>query len=370
MKVIITGSDGFIGKNLIFSLKESQNFELVLFNRDSKIEHLYDHLDDAELIIHLAGENRPKDENQYDKVNVDLTKYICDAALQSKKKIPIIFSSSTQATENNKYGISKLRAEKVLEEYADSSQAPVIAIRLCGVFGKWSKPNYNSVISTFCNNIAKNLPIEINDSNKILKLSYIDDVVAMIKNKIFNIKEFYGFNLLHSEIIYEKKLKYIAETIISFKESRSNLMINNVGTGFERALYSTYLSYLKPEDFIYNLKENKDERGVFVEMLKTIDSGQFSFFTAHPGITRGGHYHHSKNEKFLVLKGKARFCFRNIISDEKFEIFCSDKKAQVVDTVPGWSHDITNIGNEDMVVMLWANEIFDKNNPDTYAHKI
>ena len=370
MKVIITGSDGFIGKNLIFSLKESQNFELMLFNRDSKIEHLYEHLDDAELIIHLAGENRPKDENQYNKANVDLTKYICDAALQSKKKIPIIFSSSTQATENNKYGISKLRAEKVLEEYANSSQAPVIAIRLCGVFGKWSKPNYNSVISTFCNNIANNLPIEINDPNKILKLSYIDDVVAMIKNKILNIKEFYGFNLLHSETIYEKKLKYIAETIISFKESRSNLMINNVGIGFERALYSTYLSYLKPEDFIYNLKENKDERGVFVEMLKTTDSGQFSFFTAHPGITRGGHYHHSKNEKFLVLKGKARFCFRNIISDEKFEIFCSDKKAQVVDTVPGWSHDITNIGNEDMVVMLWANEIFDKNNPDTYVHKI
>ena len=370
MKVIITGSDGFIGKNLIFSLRESLDFDVISFNRDSNIHYLCDHIADADLIVHLAGENRPEDDSQFDKINAGLTKDICDAILSCNRKIPIIFSSSTQVDESNKYGESKLRAEKILEHYSIVSDAAVIAIRLCGVFGKWSKPNYNSVVATFCNNIANNIPIEVSDPDKIIQLSYIDDVVLMIKNKIININDHSGFNLLESEVIYEKKLQDIAETIISFKESRTSLLIDKVGLGFERALYSTYLSFLKPKEFIYNLEENKAERGIFVEMLKTYDSGQFSFFTAHPGITRGGHYHHSKNEKFLVLKGKARFCFKNIVTNERFELFCSDEMPQVVDTVPGWSHDITNIGTEDMVVMLWANEIFDKDSPDTIAYKI
>ena len=370
MKIIITGSDGFVGKNLTLSLNESSDFETVLFNRDSDINFLQKHIQSTDLIVHLAGENRPNDESMFQKVNVGLSQEICDIVLESKKKIPIIFSSSTQVHEDNEYGRSKLEAENIFEEFSKFSKIPVIAIRFCGIFGKWSKPNYNSVIATFCNNIANGIPINVSDPDKMIKLSYIDDVISMIKSKITNINKYKGFSLLESEVIYEKNLGYISETIASFRDSRNNLLISKVGAGFERALYSTYLSFLKPENFIYDLKENKDERGVFVEMLKTSDSGQFSFFTAHPGITRGGHYHHSKNEKFLVLKGEAKFSFRNIINDEKYHIFCSDKSPQVIDTVPGWSHDIKNIGNEDMIVMLWANEIFDKDNPDTIAYKI
>ena len=238
------------------------------------------------------------------------------------------------------------------------------------MFGKWSKPNYNSVVSTFCHNIANDIPIKITDPNKIIKLTYIDDVVEMVIDIIKNIKKYNGFNILESVITYEKKLTDIADLIKSFKQSRQSLLIPQVGTGFKRALYSTYLSFVIPEDFSYKLKENKDERGVFVEMLKTVDSGQLSFFTAHPGVTRGGHYHHSKNEKFLVIKGKARFKFKNIFTNETYEIFTSDEYPEAIDTVPGWSHDITNIGNVEMIVMLWANEIFNKDKPDTIPYKI
>ncbi len=370
MKILLTGSDGFVGKNLIIALKERTEYKIIKFNRESKLNELKSDIKNIDLIIHLAGENRPSDSSMFQKTNVNLTEKICKIIKDSKKNIPVIFSSSTQAVEKNPYGLSKLEAENVFSNFSKNNNITVLAIRFCGIFGKWSKPNYNSVISTFCYNVANNLPIQIDESNKILKLSYIDDVIDMIIDKIDNIKKYSGFNILESEIIYEEKLADIANLIKSFKQSRQSLIIKQVGTSFKRALYSTYLSYIKPEDFSYNLKENRDHRGVFVEMLKTVDSGQFSFFTAHPGVTRGGHYHHSKTEKFLVLKGKAHFKFKNIITNQEHEIDTSDELPQVVDTIPGWSHDITNVGEEDMIVMIWANEIFNKDKPDTIAYKI
>ncbi len=371
MKILITGSDGFIGKNLTFAIQEAGNFKLVGFTKKNNLDDLKKIInDDVDLIIHLAGENRPNDLLMYQKTNVGLSEKICEIVAKTKKNIPIIFSSSTQAAEQNPYGLSKLQAEKVFCDFSNRHNKSVLAIRFCGVFGKWSKPNYNSVVSTFCHNIANDIPIKITDPNKIIKLTYIDDVVEMVIDIIKNIKKYNGFNILESVITYEKKLTDIADLIKSFKQSRQSLLIPQVGTGFKRALYSTYLSFVIPEDFSYKLKENKDERGVFVEMLKTVDSGQLSFFTAHPGVTRGGHYHHSKNEKFLVIKGKARFKFKNIFTNETYEIFTSDEYPEAIDTVPGWSHDITNIGNVEMIVMLWANEIFNKDKPDTIPYKI
>jgi UDP-2-acetamido-2,6-beta-L-arabino-hexul-4-ose reductase len=234
--------------------------------------------------------------------------------------------------------------------------------RLPNVFGKWCKPNYNSVVATFCYNISQDLPIQINDSSKVLHLVYVDDVVN-------------GFlELLASDIEtciqtiqpeYSITLGQLAEHIRAFKASRTTGITEPVGVGFDRALYSTYVSYFKPEQFSYPLVKHADPRGEFVEMLKTQHAGQFSYFTAHPGITRGGHYHHTKTEKFLVIRGTALFRFRHMISNDRFEQITNGEVPTVIDTVPGWTHNITNIGDSEMIVMLWANEIFDSQKPDT-----
>lgn len=370
MKILITGSNGFIGKNLVIRLKEIGKYQIINFTKKNNLTYLKKHItDDVDLIVHLAGENRPKDTEMFEKTNIGLSNYICEIVAKTGRNIPIIFSSSTQALDKNPYGQSKLAAEKLFNNLAVNYGVTILAIRLCGVFGKWSKPNYNSVISTWCFNAVNDLPIDINNPDDSLNLLYIDDVVEMVINQINSIDSYKGFNLIENHKVYKKKLIDIANLIKSFANSRENIKIEQVGSGFKRALYSTYLSYIKPEDFKYKLHQNIDRRGSFVEMLKTSDSGQFSFFTAHPGITRGGHYHHTKSEKFLVIKGSARFCFRNIDTNETYELTTSDELPEVVETIPGWSHDITNIGDKDMIVMLWANEVFNKNKPDTISYK-
>ena len=245
---------------------------------------------------------------------------------------------------------------------------PVYVFRLPNVFGKWCKPNYNSAVATFCHNIAFGLPIKINDSSALINLVYVDDVI----NRFVSIMDGALVKEVYCDInpVYEVTVGSLAEKIHGFKASRNTLVTERVGTGLDRALHSTYLSYLPPKDFSYGLVKHGDARGVFVEMLKTKDSGQFSYFSAHPGVTRGGHYHHSKTEKFLVLKGEALFKFRHIMTDEFYELKTSGQEPTVVETVPGWTHDITNIGEDEMFVMLWANEIFDREHPDTFARPL
>jgi UDP-2-acetamido-2,6-beta-L-arabino-hexul-4-ose reductase len=245
---------------------------------------------------------------------------------------------------------------------------PVHVYRLPGVFGKWCKPHYNSVVATFCHNISHDLPIQVNNPDFELSLVYIDDVVEEFVKIIQGAKD--DKEELSVQPEYKIKLGDLADQIKIFRESRDSLITERVGSGLVSKLYSTYLSYISPVQFAYSIPSYGDERGMFAEMLKTKDSGQFSFFTAKPGVTRGGHYHHSKTEKFLVVQGKARFGFRHVASDETHEIFTTSKELKIVETVPGWSHDITNIGTEDIIVMLWANEIFDPDNPDTIAHKV
>jgi len=245
---------------------------------------------------------------------------------------------------------------------------PVYVYRLPGVFGKWCKPNYNSVVATFCYNISHDLPIQVNNPDFELSLVYIDDVVEEFVKVIQGLRD--GKKELSVQPKYKIKLGDLSTQIQNFKESRDSLITEKVGSGLIRKLYSTYLSYLSPVQFTYSIPLYGDERGMFAEMLKTKDSGQFSFFTAKPGVTRGGHYHHSKTEKFLVVQGRAKFGFRNVVTDETHEIITTSKELKIVETVPGWSHDITNIGTEEIIVMLWANEIFDPDNPDTIAHKV
>ena len=240
--------------------------------------------------------------------------------------------------------------------------------RLPNVFGKWCKPNYNSVVATFCHNIVNDLPITVNDSSAQLKLVYVDDVVNEFINRLSNIVP--GLSNGVVEPVYSLTLGELAAQVEQFKACRSSLVVEHVGLGFIRALYATYVSYLPPNRFMYSLPKHGDERGVFVEMLKKKDSGQFSYFNAHPGVTRGGHYHHTKTEKFLVIKGSARFRFRHVLTNEVYAVDVNGEKPQIVETVPGWTHDITNTGNEEMMVMLWANEIFDRERPDTIASEV
>lgn len=367
MRVLVTGANGFIGKNLLVHLRE-KSIDAVVFTRDTEMSQLATMLDGVDAVFHLAGINRPNDSKEFTVGNKDLTEHLVQVISATGRAIPVLYTSSIQAELDNPYGSSKREAEQALINMEKATGAPIYIFRLPNVFGKWSRPQYNSAVATFCYNIANDLPIQINAASAEIQLTYIDDLI----NDFMGLIESRPSGVLWPKpsIIYRITVGELAEQLQAFKDSRQSMVVGPVGSGLTRALYSTYLSFLQPQQFSYPLTVHADPRGRFVEFLKTRDSGQFSFFTAGPGITRGGHYHHSKNEKFLVIQGKARFGFRHIVSGEYYEIFTDGEVPQVVETVPGWSHDITNIGEVEMIVMLWANEIFDRQVPDTVVHKV
>lgn len=368
MKVLITGADGFVGKNLVAHLSERKDVEVIRFIRGDGVALLPALVSTVDVVFHLAGVNRPQNAQEFKTGNIDLTQALCDAVKASGKPVPVLYTSSSQAQQDNPYGSSKRRAEEALLELASQHGSAVHLFRLPNVFGKWARPNYNSAVATFCHNIARGLPIQINDPHARINLVYIDDVVAHLIEVMDGKSAAEPFASIDPQ--YSITVGELAEQLYAFRDSRKSLVTEPVGTGLLRALYSTYLSYLPPERFTYEVPKYGDKRGVFVEMLKTKNSGQFSYFTAHPGITRGGHYHHSKTEKFLVIKGKACFRFRQIVSGEFYELFTDGEQPEIVETVPGWTHDITNVGDEEMIVMLWANEIFDREHPDTVTRPV
>jgi len=369
MKALITGSNGFVAKNLIAHLREIKGIKLYLFSKSESLTVLETYLKEADFIFHLAGVNRPKKINEYISGNRDLTNTIVTLLKKNKKKSPILFSSSVQVSLDNEYGKSKKEAEKIIQNYSKDTGANHYIYRLPNIFGKWSRPNYNSVIATWCYNIANDKAIKVTNNDIKLNLVYIDDVIdSFIKkmniesgNKKSKNKQFYEVNT-----VYNKTLGEIKELLDCFKKNRDSLLIPDVGSGFERILYATYLSFLRTDNFSYDIKGNEDERGTFYEIIKTLDSGQFSLSTTAPGVTRGNHYHHTKNEKFLVVKGEAVLEYRDILTDNKVTYNVSDKKMEVIEMIPGYTHKITNVGNKDMILFLWANEIYDKKNPDTY----
>lgn len=370
-RVLITGANGFLGQNLRLFLAEKPGLQVVLFSRENKTSDLGTLLQDVDVVFHLAGVNRPQDPAEFKTGNADLTAALAMAvaqeSLRSGKHIRLVYTSSTQAVLDNPYGHSKSQAEEVLFGLAQTAGVSVFVCRLPNVFGKWCRPNYNSVVATFCHNITRGLPIQVNDPSALLNLVYVDDVLSLWERVLAGTVEppaAGGF--LAVEPQYQITVGALARQLQGFYDSRTDLTTDRVGGGLTRALYATYVSYLPVEAFAYSVPQHHDPRGVFVEMLKTPDAGQFSFFTAHPGVTRGGHYHHSKTEKFLVIKGQALFRFRHMQTGQVHELNTSGEQAQVVETVPGWTHDITNTGADELVVMLWANEVFDHQRPDTY----
>lgn len=368
MRIAITGADGFIGRNLTVRLGETSEAEIVSILRDTPRTELTDRLLGVEIVFHLAGVNRPIDPAEFGTGNADFTAELCDVLAALPTPPRIILSSSTQAALGNPYGKSKRRAEEIVEAYGARTGAKVHVFRLTNVFGKWSRPNYNSAVATFCHNIARGQSISVNDPLAPLRLVYIDDVIEAFLSLAKDASAPGGFAEI--EPVFETTVGAVADMIRSFPASRDNLTTPPVGTGLARALHATYLSFLEPDAFTYRVPVHSDPRGSFVEMLKTGDSGQFSYFTAHPGITRGEHYHHSKTEKFLVIKGTASFGFRQIVTGETFELVTRGGEATIVETIPGWAHNVTNIGDEELIVMLWANEVFDHARPDTIAARV
>jgi UDP-2-acetamido-2,6-beta-L-arabino-hexul-4-ose reductase len=365
MKIGVTGSNGFIGKNLLERLGRIKGLEVVTFTRSNTSSDLKQFIEESDFIFHLAGINRTENPQKFYEGNQDLTQKIVNLALDSNKKPPILMSSSTQVGRDDDYSKSKLGSEIALESYAKKSSAPAYIYRLPNVFGKWSRPNYNTVIATWCHNISRNISITVNDENIKLDFVYIDDV---IEHFVRHLDENARYGVVYPNIfpVYKESLGSIHNLLLAFKESRKNLLTPSVGRGFPRALYATYLSFLPTDQFSYEIKGYEDERGTFYEFLKTKDSGQFSISTSALGITRGNHYHNSKNEKFLVVKGEASIKLRQIHGNEIVEYKVSDKKIEVIEMIPGYTHNISNTGKSEMILLLWTSEVFDKDNPDTY----
>jgi UDP-2-acetamido-2,6-beta-L-arabino-hexul-4-ose reductase len=368
MRILITGADGFIGKNLRVRLREAGGQDVVCITRASPPSELNAALADADFVFHLAGVNRPKSNDEFMQGNRDFTERLCEALLACGRPTPVVFASSIQATQDNPYGQSKLAAESALLQYSRATGAPLFIFRLCNVFGKWARPNYNSAVATFCHNTARGLPITVNDAAAKLHLIHIDDVGDAFLRCLTALPSPSGY--AEAGPVYATTVGEVADTIRSFFESRSTLLCPSVGIGLGRALYATYVSYLPVAAFSYTVPQYRDPRGCFAEVLKTPECGQFSYFTAGPGVTRGEHYHHSKTEKFVVIQGTARFKFRHIETGEFHEIVVRGGEGTIVETIPGWAHDITNVGSDELIVMLWANEIFDRARPDTIAMKV
>lgn len=372
MRIVVTGADGFIGRNLRVRLVERGFDDVVSITRESSSTDLAAALASADFVFHLAGANRPPDESEFERVNHGFTQQLCRLMLDSGRAAPIAFASSRQAGLDNPYGRSKRHAEQAVENYGRASGAATYVFRLTNVFGKWARPHYNSAVATFCHLLSRGEPIQIANAAAPLSLVYVDDVVdAFIRLLGAGGGEGEGEGgLIEVQPVYETTVGQLAEVLREFGRSRESLVVPRVGTGYLRALYATYVSYLPVEQFSYEVPRYADQRGEFVEMLKTPDCGQFSYFTAFPGVSRGEHYHHTKTEKFLVIRGSASFGFRHLITDERFVVVTHGGEGRIVESIPGWAHNVVNVGEGELTVMLWANEIFDRQRPDTVARKV
>ena len=365
MKILVTGSNGFIGKNLITELRNLGYTNIFEYDKETDRDKLKTYTKEADFVFHLAGANRPTNEEDFEKDNVSFTEEILEELKYNKNFCPIMLASSIHVNRNDLYGKTKRISEELLFEYEKETGVKVLIYRFTNVFGKWCKPNYNSVIATFCHNIANSIPIIVNDPTVKLDLLYIDDLVKELVNALEG-NETKNGRYCEVKKVYTESLGEIARLLSDFKESRKTKLIPNMNKEFVKKLYSTYLSYLPKDEFSYSLKMNEDERGSFTEFIKTKERGQVSINISKPKIIKGNHWHHTKNEKFLVVSGKGVVRFRKIDSDEIIEYYVSGEKLEVIDIPVGYTHNIENLGDTDMVTIMWANESYDPKNPDTY----
>ncbi len=365
MKALITGAKGFLGKNLVLTLKQMENTELYLYDVDTDPGLLKSYAAKCDFVFHLAGVNRPQKMEEFQEGNRGFTLKLLEALEFNQNKAPVLFSSSIQAAMDNPYGQSKKAAEDLLFAYGREQNVPVYVYRLPNLFGKWCRPNYNSVVATFCHNIARGLPISVSNPDALLQLSFVDDVVAEFIRAMQG-KAYQNGPYCHVIPVYEATVGRIAEWIKSFRSSREDRSIPDMGDPLVKALYATYLSYLPEDQLSSPLKMHADHRGSFTELFRTADRGQISVNVIKPGIIKGNHWHHTKNEKFIAVSGKGVIRLRSLHETQVLEYFVSGEKPEVVDIPPGYSHNIENLGNGDMVAVIWANENFDPLQPDTF----
>ena len=364
MKVVVTGAGGFIGRNLCATLDRIDGVEVKRVFSTTQKDEYSPWIKEADIIYHLAGVNRPKDPSEFITGNTNFTRDVLEVAAEGGNLPTVIISSTTQAVKDNDYGKSKRAAEELIEEYASKDKIHGAIYRLPGVFGKWSRPNYNSVVSTFCYNVANELPLEVRDPSFALPLVYIDDVVQAFVSHLNS--RFKGLGTFEVNPVFNTTLGELADIVSSFPGLRKSLRAPKVGKGLEKRLYSTYLSYLPMDKFSYPMELKKDNRGDLFEWIKSEDFGQIFVSTTKPGITRGNHYHHTKTEKFLVIRGEAEIGFRQIDSDQTITYKVNGSEPTVVDIPTGYTHNITNTGQTELITLFWANEIFDTERPDTY----
>ena len=370
MKILITGAKGFVGRNLVETLKTFKDpYEVYEYDIDTDSSLLDTYCGNCDFVVHLAGVNRPKEQSEFMEGNFGFTSNLLDTLKRHGNMCPIAVSSSIQAALNNPYGVSKKAGEDLMFEYSAETGADVMVYRLPNVFGKWCRPNYNSAVATFCYNIAHDLPITVNDRSVMITLVYIDDVVNEVMNAI-NGNATKDGDYCKVPIEHKITLGEIVDLIYSFKASRDERNVINTADLFETKLYATYLSYLPEDGFAYPLKMNVDQRGSFTEILRTADRGQFSVNISKPGITKGNHWHHTKNEKFVVVSGKGVIRFRKIGFDEVIEYHVSGDTIEVVDIPTGYTHNIENLGDSDMVTFMWCSECFDPDKPDTFFEEV
>ena len=370
MNILVTGSEGFIGKNLIQRLKFMEGITVFSYDIGSREEDLKEYAAKADIVYQLAGINRPQNEEEFMEGNRDFVKTVLDALEGSgNTKATVVVSSSIQAELDNPYGRSKKAGEELVRRFADEHGGRAVIYRFPNVFGKWCRPNYNSVVATFCHNIARSLPIKVNDPETILNLVYIDDVVDELvscMDKGEHVRDGYGY----VPAVYTKRLGDIADLIDSFAKTRQDFSLPDFSDGFEKKLYSTYLSYLCEDELSYPLVMHEDHRGSFTEFLKTDDRGQVSVNISHPGVVKGNHWHNTKNEKFLVIKGEGLIRLRKVGTDTVSEYRVSGEKLEVVDIPCGYTHSIENVGNDDMATVMWVNEIYDPEHGDTFHEEV
>ncbi len=362
MKILITGSQGFIGKNIEIFLKQ-KNYQILKFDRNDKIKKLYGNILKSDLILHFAGENRPSNPKLFYKNNTELTDQICKFLIKKKLKTKIIFTSTSKISNKSLYAITKKQSEQVLIKYSKITNAKVSILRFPNVFGKWSKPNYNSVVATFAYNISRGKKIKIFNKNEKINLLYIDDAMNQIYRLIKTRR-----NILYPKItkVSTIKVSNIAKKLINFQSQISEIYISNIRKPIDRNLYSTFISFMPEQKAFSNIKKKIDVRGNFVEFLKSKDYGQVSLFTINKNQERGGHYHNSKVEKFLIIKGYAKLIFKNIASNKYFFRKVTEKNLCIFHSIPGWVHTIKNVGNSEIVGIVWANEIFNEKKADTF----
>lgn len=366
MKVLVTGAKGFIGRNLISELERRENVEVMPFDIDSPAEALEEYCRECNFVFNLAGVNRPEHTEEFMEGNFGFASTLVQTLKKYQNTCPIMNSSSIQAALDNPYGKSKKAGEDMLYAYGKEVGAEVYVYRFPNVFGKWCRPNYNSAVATFCNNIANGLPIQVNDRNTVMHLVYIDDVVEELLQALDRHPHLNPDGYCYVPTVHEVTLGEIVDLLYSFKESRENLKIPDMTEGsFAKKLYSTYLSYLPTDGFSYPLLMHEDARGSFTEILKSADRGQVSINISKPGIVKGNHWHHTKNEKFVVVSGRGLIQFRKIGSDEIIEYHVSGERLEVVDIPTGYTHNIINEGDTDMVTLMWCNECFNPDKPDT-----